>query len=72
MTSMRTRAKGIAMMIVALCSAGMPPTISMPMVRIPVAAAHRMRSDGRASVSAAGSSLQRFAMTSAPESAEVT
>ena len=49
MMRMRTPEKGSAMTMVACCRMGMPPATSIAMVRIPVRAAQKIRSQGAAS-----------------------
>ena len=73
MTSTSTNANGSPKMIVAYCRARMPPTTSIATVSRPVTAAQRMRSHGGAVVAGrCAASEHRLAITSAPESAEVT
>lgn len=67
-----TRENGSPMMMVALVSASTPPTTSMAIVSSPVASAQKMRSHGLASVTGVGSRVLRWAITRAPESADVT
>ncbi len=60
------------MMIVAFCSAGTPPTSSIPIVSRPVASAQKIRVPLDASSCGVRSFDDRLAITSAAESAEVT
>ena len=72
MMRMRTPEKGSAMTMVACWRMGMPPATSIAMVRIPVRAAQKIRSQAAASWRAERMRLERLAMTRAPESALVT
>jgi hypothetical protein len=72
MTSRITNANGSPMMIVAFCSAGTPPTRSIPTVSRPVATAQKMRTAAVPSDCGVLRWELRFAITRAAESAEVT
>ncbi len=71
-TSTSTNANGSPMMMVAFCSAGTPPTMSIPTVSRPVATAQKMRTHGAPSDWGVFRCEVRLAITSAAESAEVT
>ena len=58
--------------IVAFCSVDTPPTISIARVSRPVATAQKTRIHSGPSASASLRCEVKFAITSAPESAEVT
>ena len=72
MTSRSTKANGSPKMIVVYCRVVMPPITSMATVSRPVADAQRIRCQGAQSCCTSRSLEQRFPITNAPESAEVT